>query len=81
VKNQSLVATQGEMFYDLPLHLPLGFLYLGASLLRPIRLLYAVVHPDHSGQQECSRLDPTMSYLWGTLQVPKSMLSRFGIKI
>ena len=60
MKIQYLLATQGEMFCDLPQPLPLGLLYLAASLPHPLHL---VVPPDRSGQQGCSRLDPTMSYL------------------
>ena len=55
------------------------------GLALPSRPLCSPLHlaasPDHSGQQACSHLDPTMCYSWATSQAPRSMLLRSGIRI
>ena len=74
------VAPPGEMSYALPLHPVLGLLYMAVSLC-PMLPLYMVVSPGHSDRRARSRLDPIMSYLWATSQVPRSMLLSSGIRI
>ena len=58
MRNQHLLATLGEMFYDLPLRPQSALLYLAVCLLRPLCLRHLVVPPVQSDRRACSRLGP-----------------------